>query len=158
MSFLHYEKNPVDLSNPGAKEARAIIKQYHTYLNSSDILPEQWARPSAGHFFLVSYVNTIIGLFISKNYEAIPLFIMRAFKFLQEVPESPVSKHYRVLVKQYLYQMAYFLQSFTATSEDNIRAFIPEEVLNAGSQPPPIDSLVSDAVIRVEQTDDGELS
>lgn len=146
MSFLHYENHPVDLSKPGAKEARVIIKQYHTYLNSSDVLPEQWARPSAGHFFLVSYVNTIIGLFISKNYEVIPLFIMRAFRFLQEVPESPVSEHYCILVRQYLYQMAYFLQTYTATSQDNIQAFIPQEVLNAGSQPPPPTTLVSNVV------------
>jgi hypothetical protein len=39
-------------------------------MRSGKIAPEQWARPSAGHFRLVSYVNTIIGLFISKNYEA----------------------------------------------------------------------------------------
>lgn len=151
MSFLHYENDPVDLSKPGAREARAIIKQYHAYLNSSDILPEQWARPSAGHFFLVSYVNTVIGLFISKNYEAIPLFIMRAFKFLQEVPESPVSEHYRTLVRRYLYQMAYFLQTYTSTSQDSIQAFIPEEVLRAGSQPPLADNLITDVVSRAEE-------
>lgn len=158
MSFLHYANNLADLSKPGAKEARATIKQYHVYLNSSDILPEQWAKPSAGHFFLVSYVNTIIGLFISKNYEPIPLFIMRAFKFLQEVPASPVSERYRILVRRYLYQMAYFLQTYTSTSQDSIQAFIPEEVLNAGSQPPPADDLARDTVSRVEQPSDGELS
>lgn len=154
---MHYENSPVDLSKPGAKEARAIIKQYHTYLNSPNILPEQWARPSAGHFFLISYVNTIIGLFISKNYEVIPLFIMRAFKFLQEVPESPVSEHYRISVREYLYQMAYFLQTYTSTSQDSIQAFIPEEVLNAGPQPPPANELASN-VRKEEQTDGGESS
>ena len=136
--FMHYENSPVDLSKPGAKEARATIKQYHTYLNSPNILPEQWARPSAGHFFLVSYVNTIIGLFISKNYEVIPLFIRRAFKFLQEVPQSPVSEHYRILVRQYLYQMACFLQTYTSTSQDS-------------------NELASN-ISKEEQTDGGELS
>ncbi len=68
---------------------------------------------------------------------------MRAFKFLQKVPESPVSEHYRISVRQYLYQMAYFLQTYTSTSQDSIQAFIPEEVLNAGPQPPPANELAS---------------
>jgi len=64
----------------GAKEARKTIKRFHECLNSPRLVPEQCYRRNHSTYSLVHYVNQITGLFLSKNYAPIPIFLGRAFK------------------------------------------------------------------------------
>jgi hypothetical protein len=127
----------MDLSVPGAKEERAKLKQFHALLNHVEIVPEQSYRMATMMFPLVSFVNNIVGLYLSKNYEVIPIFISRASRHMTERPPSPAAKAYYGLIAQYLRQMAYVLKSYTAVSEESLRAYVPKEILEAGPQEAP---------------------
>ena len=129
--------NMGDLSTEGARDARAVLKAFHTVLNSSDIVPEQCYRMSKAHYPLVCYVNNILGLFLSKNYDVIPVFVGRAAKHMEDFPATPGASTYYAVVQKYLAQMAYFLQNFTRASKEDIASFIPANILNAGAQPAP---------------------
>jgi hypothetical protein len=127
----------LDLSKPGAKEERAKLKRFHALLNDPSLVPEQAYRRNMAIYPLVCYINNIIGLFLSKNYEVIPIFVGRALRHIEEYPSSPTSAPYYQLVSQYLKQIVYVLKNFTAISEESLHSFIPEEVLQAGSQEEP---------------------
>jgi hypothetical protein len=92
----------LDLSKPGAKEERAKLKRFHALLNDPGLVPEQAYRRNASAYPLVCYVNNIIGLFLSKNYEVIPIFVSRALRHIEEHPSSLTSAPYYQLVSQYL--------------------------------------------------------
>lgn len=137
-----------DLSIEGAREARAVVKAFHTLLNSPGLVPEQCYRMSKIHYSLVSYVNNMVGLFLSKNYDVIPVFIGRAAKHMEDFPATPSASAYYVIVSKYLAQMAYFLRSFTSVSKEEILCFVPASVLNAGAQPAPNTMFDADAQAR----------
>jgi len=124
----------LDLSIAGAKEERAKLKQFHTILNSPSIVPEQAYRMSANLYPLVCYINNIIGLYLSKNYEVIPLFINRALKHINTHPAQPAGIAYHDTVTLYLRHMAHVLKSYSSMSHELLCELIPEEVLNAGPQ------------------------
>ena len=74
------------------------------------------------HYPLVCYVNNISGLYISSNFDVIPIFIDRAYKEFQRLrkfyeknkeQEAP----YYELVMEYLMTMAYFCYSSDAIPE-----------------------------------------
>lgn len=125
-----------ELSTEGAKESRSIIKQFHTRLNSADLIPEQAFRRNSGAYPLVCYVNNIIGLFLSKNYEPIPIFVARAAEHMAAFPSSPTSSAYYITVNQYLSQVIYHLRNFVEGVEfcDNR---IPTTLFEAGPQKMP---------------------
>lgn len=123
----------------GAKEARRNIKLFHQCLNSPRLAPEQCYRPSSGTYVLVNYVNQITGLFLSKNYHPIPIFLERALNELKKANPEKVSDPYRKMVLSYLAQVAYFVFSFDCldAEDETARSFIPFELLALGPQPAP---------------------
>lgn len=125
--------------NEGAKEARKIIKAYQECLNSPRLVPEQCYRPNHGTYTLVHYINQITGLYLSKNYRPIPIFIQRAFERLSLLSIDVVSEPYRKIAYQYLAQMSYFILQFECFDEydESIKIYIPEELAKAGEQPMP---------------------
>ncbi|MGL6011790.1 MAG: hypothetical protein ACRC0J_09840, partial [Shewanella oncorhynchi] len=65
--------------NEGAKEARRHIKQFQEYINSPRLVPDQCYRMASSTYALVCYVNQITGLYFSKNYSVILIFLQRAY-------------------------------------------------------------------------------
>lgn len=126
----------IDISIPGAREERAKLKAFHALLNHTDIVPEQAYRRNSLVYPLVSYLNNICGLYLSKNYEVIPIFIERAHNHMQELGASANSAAYYELASAYLRQVAYVLSHFTVTSNERL-GYIPSEILQAGPQPVP---------------------
>ncbi len=129
--------NTDDLSTEGAREARSVLKAFHIVLNSPDLVPEQCYRMSKTHYSLVSYINNMVGLFLSKNYDVIPVFIGRADKHMADFPATPGASAYYDVVSKYLAQMAHFLQNFTTVPKEEISCFVPTYVLSAGAQAAP---------------------
>lgn len=124
----------MDLSIPGAKEERAKLKRLHQILNASEFIPEQAYRMSSGHYPLVRFVNHSIGLYLSKNYDVIPLFLARAHSFMQDRPPQPNAAAYYKWVDIYLLQMAYVLKHFTGISAELLELHLPPELVDAGPQ------------------------
>lgn len=124
----------MDLSIPGAKEERAKLKRLHQILNTSDLVPDQAYRMSSGLYPLASFVNHCIGLYLSKNYDVIPLFLARAHAFMQDRPLQPNAAAYSKWVDIYLRQMAYVLKHFTGTSAELLALHLPAELMDAGPQ------------------------
>lgn len=87
---------------------------------------------------LVHYVNQITGLFLSKNYPPIPIFLSRAFAELGNLREDLVSEPYRNIVLAYLSHMAYFIDEYCKfESDESLKELIPKELLERGRQEPP---------------------
>ena len=125
-----------DLSIPGAREERAKLKLFQEILNREDIVPEQSYRMSKVSYSLVCFVNNISCLYLSKNYEVIPIFISRAQQHMNEFPATAAMQTYYDLVSIYLRQMAYVLKKFTSVTAESL-SFVPDEILEAGKQKPP---------------------
>lgn len=123
----------IDLSTEGAKESRSVIKQFHTCLNSLDVIPEQAYRRNGGSYPLVCYINNVVGLFLSKNYQVIPIFVARAIEHMASFPSSAASAVYYELANRYLMQVVYHLRHFV-DGVDEWDDRIPASFLEAGPQ------------------------
>jgi hypothetical protein len=130
----------VEPSVKGAHEARSVVKAFHAVLNSPSLIPEQCYRRNKVSYPLVCYVNNIIGLFLSKNYDVIPVFIARAAMHMAENPPSLGSEAYYTIVTKYLAQMSFFISSFTSVPREEIEVHIPTEFLALGKQEAPVSS------------------
>lgn len=104
--------------NDGAKEARREIKRFQEHLNAAHVIPDQCYRMASSTYPLVCYVNQITGLFLSKNYYIIPLFLQRAHHALLENQAEKVSEPYRHLVEQYLSHVAHFMVNYHCLADD----------------------------------------
>lgn len=95
-------------------------------------------------YSLVHYINQITGLWFSKNYHPIPVFIDRAYKSLNGLREDLVSSQYREVAENYLKQMSYFIINFHCFEDDEeaVKNLIPEQLQKSSMQsPPPIEFL-----------------
>lgn len=122
-----------EISAEGAKESRSIIKQFHACLNSPELVPEQAYRRNSGLYPLVCYINNIGGLFLSKNYDAIPIFVARAAEYFASSPSTPASFAYYEVVNKYLRQVVFHLRHFVEGIE-HWDDRIPPSILEAGPQ------------------------
>ena len=66
----------------GSKEQ---FECFHRRLNCAEIVPSKFYRRNTLWYPLVSYVNTIIALFISDNCDGIPTFVNRAIRAHDEI-------------------------------------------------------------------------
>lgn len=114
--------NAVRHEREGAKGARQEIRRYQEHINSPRLCPEQCYRMASPTYALVSYVNQVTGLFLSKNYDVIPIFLQRAHAALLEVKGERVSEPYRHLVGQYLSHVAHFIVDYQCLAEDERQA------------------------------------
>lgn len=80
----------------------ALIAQLHKQLNRLDIVPRHCYRRNKVHYTLVCYINNIIGLLLSENYELVPIFIERARIHMAEFPATEESATYYETVEHYL--------------------------------------------------------
>lgn len=65
------------------------ISKLHSKLNMKDILSAEYLRRNHPLYPLICYTNNIIALYLSSNYENIPLIINRAYEVIVST-----SKHY----------------------------------------------------------------
>ncbi|MGK5070857.1 hypothetical protein [Janthinobacterium sp. RT4P48] len=130
----------------GAKEARREIKSFQEHINSPRLCPDQCYRMASPTYALVCYVNQVTGLFLSKNYYVIPIFLQRAYAALQEVDAERVSVPYRRLVEQYLSHVAHFIVNYPCLAEDERQAaqYIPPALLASVPVSLPQDLLMPD--------------
>lgn len=124
-------------SNSNEKSARKEIEKFHLLLNHQAMIPAQCYRMSDNLYSLVCFTNQIVALFISKNYQMIPIFIERVFKQLQRVESQPGVMGYRHLVYDYLCQVSYYLAQFGDLDEEWFKSRIPQELLDAGAKNAP---------------------
>ena len=118
--------------NEGAKEARRTIKRFQEHINSPRLVPDQCYRMSSATYPLVGYVNQITGLYLSKNYSVVPIFLQRAYEQLRKVNPERVSEPYRELVLYYLSHVAHFLVAYDCLGDDerHLIQFMPRELLD----------------------------
>ena len=121
----------------GAKETRNELKKFHVSLNLENLVPEQCYRRNHISYPMVSYVSQIVALYLSSNYEVIPVFISRTTKELERNANQPVTENYRRIVSDYLSQMAYFLAEYTDVDSEKLEYHIPQEIREAGPRKAP---------------------
>lgn len=123
--------NAVRNGREGAKDARQEIRRYQEHINSPRLCPDQCYRMASPTYALVSYVNQVTGLFLSKNYDMIPIFLQRAYGVLLALKPERVSEPYRKLVEQYLSHVAHFIVDFQCLAEDErqVAQWIPPALL-----------------------------
>lgn len=121
----------------GAKQARRQIQQFHAHLNSPNLVPEQCYRMSSSSYTLVNYVNQITGIYLSKNYVILPLFLHRAYTQLMQSEDQRVSTEYRRIVLSYLQHIAQFVHTYHDFSSDEsyLHDFIPAALLESPAEP-----------------------
>lgn len=127
--------------NEGAKEARRLIKRFQEHINSPRLVPDQCYRMASSTYALVCYVNQVTGLYLSKNYSVIPIFLGRAHAELLRAKSERVSEPYRNLVLQYLSHVAHFLVQYQCLKEgeEHFAEFIPKALLEVTPAPLPED-------------------
>jgi hypothetical protein len=108
------------------------IERFHTKLNRRDVVPHGCYRRSSIHYHLVCYINNIIGLYLSSDFETIPIFINRAYKQIKFIKgllrdEDRKIPGYYSLVLRYMSLMAEFCLSLKSPGYLNSR--IPDELL-----------------------------
>ncbi|MCA2019226.1 hypothetical protein LDJ79_24240 [Vibrio tritonius] len=127
----------MDSSYSGEKSARKEIEKFHVLLNHEAMIPAQCYRMSDNLYSLVCFTNQIVALFISKNYQMIPIFMGRVLTQLQKVQNQPGVIGYSKLVYDYLCQVAYYLDQFCNLDEEWLKSRIPQGLLKAGAQKAP---------------------
>ena len=122
---------------------RDKIKDFQTKLNHSDIVPERCYRRNSPHYRSMCYVNNISGLFISSNFDAIPIFVDRAYKEIQTIKKifnknGTEMPPYYSLVLEYLVLMAEFCNLLGSIPEGLISR-IPKDLLQGKTDIEPKD-------------------
>ena len=112
---------------------RDKIKDFQKKLNHVDIVPERCYRRNSLHYRSVCYVNNISGLFLSSNFDAIPIFIDRTYKEIQTIKKvfhknGTKMPLFYYLVLEYLVLMADFCNSLGSIHE-GLMARIPKNLL-----------------------------
>jgi len=121
----------------GAKDARNEIKKFHVCLNQENLVPEQCYRRNHRNYPMVSYASQIVALFLSSNYEVIPIFVSRTAAELDRNQNQPVMENYREVVFDYLCQITYFLVNFTNVDDELIKNIVPRKIYEAGPRKAP---------------------
>jgi len=87
------------------------IKHLEKKLNDIKIVEGIWYRKSHCAYDMVCYINNIIALHKSDNFEYIPEFIRRAKKFLLRKKPSYLNEEYIALVIKYIELMEILYES-----------------------------------------------
>jgi len=101
---------------------------FHSSLNKKELLPENCYRRNSLHFNLVNTVNSVIGLFLSQNYEPIPVLLRRAFDLMEQ--RSEVAKKYIQFSECYMLCVAYYIQEHTSIDMTAYVPRLPEKLLS----------------------------
>jgi len=80
-------------------------------MNAEENLPPMAFRRNVPVYALVSYINNIIGCYLSDNYKSIPIFIERSKIHINDNPANEKLRPYYELVETYLNIMESHLMS-----------------------------------------------
>lgn len=109
------------------------IEKFHRRLNHRDVVPHGCYRRNSLHYPLICYVNNISGLYISSNFDGIPIFIDRAYKEIHTIKKvfhkngTEMPPFYN-FVLEYLVLMANFCNSLGSIPE-GLMVRIPKNLL-----------------------------
>jgi hypothetical protein len=95
------------------------LQAWFRVLNHTDSVPERGYRRDVREYALVSYVNNIIGCYLSENYKIIPVFIERAKNHMKDNKANEKTFAYYEKVSEFLNDMESFLSE--KASVTNIR-------------------------------------
>lgn len=84
------------------QETLASIAKLHLNLNSVNLVEGEWYRRNHSGYELVCHINNIVALYLSDNYENIPVFIDRAKDYLSRDDAAALNIIYREQIEQYL--------------------------------------------------------
>lgn len=119
------------------KSAKAMLKQYHHCINSSSLLPSQAYKPSSLGAYPVMWVNQVVALMMSKNYEPTILAVRWAHKSLKQLDGKPVYAQYGIVALNYLVLVSYFLKEYSGLDQEYTLQGIPPDLLNRDLVSPP---------------------
>ena len=105
------------------------LDKWHARLNQEAIVPGRWYRRNHVEYPLVCYVNILVGLYLSQRFDAIPVFLDRACRHMEQRTERPENQAYYRAAREYLEAMAQFLCSL-ADLDESVRRLIPPELLS----------------------------
>ena len=114
-------------------ELREKIVSFHRQLNRLDIVPHGCYRRNSIHYRLVCYINNIVGLYLSSDFDTIPIFVNRAYKEIENRKKmlennGTETPPYYNFVLEYLGLMAEFSNSLKSIPE-YLKSRIPEKLL-----------------------------
>lgn len=121
----------LDLPATNTCQACSQIESLHGILNHKSIMPRLAYRRNFAAYNLICYVNNMIGLYLSENYEVIPIFISRAHAHMKEFSAAVEAQPYYRLIGFYLRQMVHALRCASLVPERELETFLPEELLYA---------------------------
>lgn len=119
-----------------AEASRAVIRRFQTKLASAELLPERSLRRNSSDYPLVCYINNVTALFISENWEAVPIFVARAAEHMIARPADSRLQAYYALARQYLSQVVHHVTVNVGGIEFD-RERIPSPIMTGGPQQPP---------------------
>ncbi|QDS92496.1 hypothetical protein FF011L_12410 [Roseimaritima multifibrata] len=98
------------------------LEQLHGRLNRAGVPPDGCYKRNTVWYPLVSYINTIIALYLSDNYDVIPVFVMRATNTHADIAKE--HKHvYLDLVAEYLHLIVTHLRE-TGFTEEQLAPYV----------------------------------
>ena len=107
----------MDTENELKKNIEMFIKK----INTPIFLPPKCYRRNSIYYTLLCYVNNITAIYISDNYEAIPIFINRARK---ELPRFKIDNNeFYSLIEEYLNCMNEFLIKYSGIKNEKLELF-----------------------------------
>ncbi len=107
---------------------REKLEIYHKKLNHKDNVPNTAYRRNDIDYPLVCYVNNIIGVYLSSNFDIIPIFIDRAYEYISVRSEKNEDKPYYQLILEYLAVMTEFILTQETVAEE-VKGLIPKQLL-----------------------------
>ena len=105
-------------------ELAALIRA----VNGAGQVQPGWYQRSHGAYELISYINNATALYLADNVDAVPLFLDRAFGYLQREDAVRLPGDYRQLVLDFLAALARAVAA-RETVSDRSRGFIPPALL-----------------------------
>jgi hypothetical protein len=85
------------------------LQAWFRVLNHEDSVPARGYRRDVREYALISYVNNIIGCYLSDNYHVIPIFIERARIHMKDHEANESTSAYYERVAQFLNDMESFI-------------------------------------------------
>lgn len=102
------------------------VNKFHSKLNSPSLVPEKCYRRNHLSYSMISYMNQIISLYLSENFDVIPIFIGRAYVEVEKNQHED-TKYYKEIAKNYLSCITKIIIEKELVSDERIR-IIPDEL------------------------------
>ena len=124
------------MTQSDAEVSQAVIRRFQAKLASAGTLPVRSLRRNSSEYPLVCYINNVTALFVSENWEAVPIFVARAAEHMIARPADDRLHAYYTLAGHYLSQIVHHLMVYVGGVEFD-RERIPSAIMTGGPQQPP---------------------